>query len=348
MLGVYVLQEFLEGLLATGHPAGLAGIFGYGGWWAIPAAAAIGLVLAALLHGARWVLDGVAQRHDRAASAPAPVRHPRSGHRALHPAAGPARRGLVGTRPSGLSRHRPAGTRPARIGAVGRGSDAVFAGATRRPPSRPVRLEEHVKRRSALARGRRIAGALAVTACAGLSLPALAGAHARVSPAVSLAGQLQLYSLAVPTEKSGVTTSKVVHDRPGRVRDRLVRAAAPGLDPAGRTRAGAGNNAVVTKVTWTGGRTPTGEDSLFQFLAQPASAQTYTFSVQQTYSDGSIVNWTGPESSAAPAPTIDAVTLDERRRHLDADDRRARHRRARPRRRRASRSLAASRDATLA
>ena len=34
--------------------------------------------------------------------------------------------------------------------------------------------------------------------------------HARVSPAVSLAGELQLYSLAVPTEKSGVTTSKIV------------------------------------------------------------------------------------------------------------------------------------------
>ena len=38
----------------------------------------------------------------------------------------------------------------------------------------------------------------------------LASAHARVSPAVSLSGKLQLYSLAVPTEKSGLTTSKIV------------------------------------------------------------------------------------------------------------------------------------------
>ena len=59
-------------------------------------------------------------------------------------------------------------------------------------------------------------------------------------------------------------------------------------------------------MTWTGGHTPTGEDSLFQFLAQPASAGTYTFQVQQTYSDGSIVDWSGPESSDAPAPTIEA------------------------------------------
>ena len=71
---------------------------------------------------------------------------------------------------------------------------------------------------------------------------------------------------------------------------------------------GSGDSAVITKVTWTGGKTPTGEDSLFQFLAQPASAKTYTFQVQQTYSDGSIVNWSGPESSDAPAPTIDAVS----------------------------------------
>jgi hypothetical protein len=30
--------------------------------------------------------------------------------------------------------------------------------------------------------------------------------------------------------------------------------------------------------------------------------------VQQTYSDGSIVNWTGPESSDSPAPAIQAFT----------------------------------------
>ena len=82
--------------------------------------------------------------------------------------------------------------------------------------------------------------------------------------------------------------------------------------PAGWTQqvqqTGSGDSAVITKVTWTGGKTPTGEDSLFQFLAQPASAKTYTFQVQQTYSDGSIVNWAGPESSDAPAPTIEAAS----------------------------------------
>ena len=59
-------------------------------------------------------------------------------------------------------------------------------------------------------------------------------------------------------------------------------------------------------MTWTGGKTPTGEDSVFGFLAQPDSSKTYTFDVRQTYSDGSVVDWSGPESADAPAPTIEA------------------------------------------
>jgi hypothetical protein len=65
LVAIYVTQELLEGLLATGHPIGLAGVFGYGGWWSIPAALCVGLVLATILHGARWVLDEVAERRGR-------------------------------------------------------------------------------------------------------------------------------------------------------------------------------------------------------------------------------------------------------------------------------------------
>ena len=70
LIAIFAAQEFLEGLFATGHPAGLAGIFGYGGWLSIPAAVCIGLVLAALFHGALWVLDEVARRHTRPRRAP--------------------------------------------------------------------------------------------------------------------------------------------------------------------------------------------------------------------------------------------------------------------------------------
>jgi uncharacterized protein YcnI len=139
-----------------------------------------------------------------------------------------------------------------------------------------------------------------------LGAPAAALAHARVSPAVSLAGKLQLYSLAVPTEKQGATTAKIVLTVPkGFGIDSFV------PPPAGWTQSvkstGSGDSAVVQQVTWGGGKTPTGQDSLFQFLAQPGSSGTYTFHVQQTYSDGSIVDWSGSESSASPAPTIEAA-----------------------------------------
>ena len=62
LVTIFACQEFLEGLFATGHPGGLVGVFGYGGWWSIPAALSIGLVLATVLHGARWLVREVARR----------------------------------------------------------------------------------------------------------------------------------------------------------------------------------------------------------------------------------------------------------------------------------------------
>jgi uncharacterized protein YcnI len=149
-------------------------------------------------------------------------------------------------------------------------------------------------------------GAVTAALVAACVFASSASAHARVSPAVSLSGELQLYSLAVPTEKSGATTNKIVLTVP---KNFSIDSFVP--DPGWHRilqQTGSGDNAVVQKVTWTGGDVPSGEDSLFQFLGQPASPGTYKFLVQQTYSDGSIVNWSGSESSEAPAPTIQAVS----------------------------------------
>jgi hypothetical protein len=76
LIGIFACQELLEGLFTTGHAAGLAGVFGFGGGWAIPASLCIGLVLAAWLHGARWVVRAVASRR---AGRPMPA----AGHPAL-------------------------------------------------------------------------------------------------------------------------------------------------------------------------------------------------------------------------------------------------------------------------
>jgi uncharacterized protein YcnI len=144
---------------------------------------------------------------------------------------------------------------------------------------------------------------LALASALALVVPAVAAAHAEISPAVSLKGKLQLYSLAVPTEKENATTAKVVLSVPsGFSIDSF--APSPGWQRA-LQQTGSGENAVVQKVTWSGGHVPTGEDSVFQFLAAPARSQTYTFTVEQTYSDGSIVDWNGSESSESPSPTIE-------------------------------------------
>jgi uncharacterized protein YcnI len=155
-------------------------------------------------------------------------------------------------------------------------------------------------------RAARFAGTAAVVIAAALILAPSAFAHARLSPAVSLSGELQLYSLAIPTEKEGLTTTKIVMTVPqGFSIDSFV--PSPGWTRS-LQQTGSGDSAVVQKVTWSGGDTPTEDDSLFQFLGQPASPGTYTFQVEQTYSDGSIVDWSGSEASAAPAPTIKAVS----------------------------------------
>jgi hypothetical protein len=74
LVSIFVTQELLEGLFATGHPAALAGVFGYGGWLAVPAALVVGLVLAALLHGARRIIEAIAGRaHGRCAPAGRPA-----------------------------------------------------------------------------------------------------------------------------------------------------------------------------------------------------------------------------------------------------------------------------------
>jgi len=140
-------------------------------------------------------------------------------------------------------------------------------------------------------------------------LPALAAsgaafAHAHVSPPVVLAKAGQVFTLAVPTEKDGATTTTVELAPPsGFAIDSFV--PSPGWK---RTvlKTGSGDSAVVTRVTWSGGAVPTDEDAAFSFIATATSSGSYTFGVRQTYSDGSVVDWSGAESSDTPAAVVEA------------------------------------------
>jgi uncharacterized protein YcnI len=147
---------------------------------------------------------------------------------------------------------------------------------------------------------------VSATAIAALAVAPAAFGHASLSPAVAKAKTLQYFTLAVPTEKEGATTTKV----------ELTPAAGFGIDsfePApGWKRdvqsTGSGDATTIQKITWSGGKTPTEEDSVFHFVASPDAAKTYRFTVRQTYSDGSVVDWNGAESSDSPAPLVQAVS----------------------------------------
>ena len=146
----------------------------------------------------------------------------------------------------------------------------------------------------------------AVAAFAALVYAEAASAHANLSPPVALAKEGQVFTLAVPTEKEGATTTSIELTLPsGFAIDSFV----PTTGWKRTTQqTGSGEEAVITKVTWTGGSVPTGEDAAFSFLASTTGTGSYTFGVRQTYSDGSVVNWSGAESSDTPAPVVKAVS----------------------------------------
>jgi uncharacterized protein YcnI len=155
-----------------------------------------------------------------------------------------------------------------------------------------------------MSKERRTVKMLLVAAAAALVLPAAAFAHAHVSPPVVLKGESQVYTLAVPTEKEGLATTQVEFTPPeGFSIDSFL--PAQGWKRTVQ-QSGSGENAVITKVVWSGGKVPTGEDAAFSFLGRAADAKTYTFGVRQTYSDGSVVDWNGAESSDTPSPTIES------------------------------------------
>jgi len=149
---------------------------------------------------------------------------------------------------------------------------------------------------------------------AGLVLAALlvwapaAFAHASISPPVAKTGVLQQFTLAVPTEKENATTTRIELSVPSGV-------AIDSFEPEpGWTRhvsqTGSGESAVIERVTWSGGRVPTEDDAVFRFQATlTGGSQDYVFQVRQTYSDGTVVDWNGPESSDTPGPVVEGSSL---------------------------------------
>jgi hypothetical protein len=82
LISVYFCQEWVEGQLAQGHPAGVAAVFAHGGWVAVPLALFIGLLIALLLRGAAAAVAIAARRRTAIAL------------RSLHPRLSPVARSV--------------------------------------------------------------------------------------------------------------------------------------------------------------------------------------------------------------------------------------------------------------
>jgi hypothetical protein len=61
LVAVFAGQELLEGWFAVGHAAGVAAVLGGGGWWALPAALAVGGLLTLALRAGTHVEEALAE-----------------------------------------------------------------------------------------------------------------------------------------------------------------------------------------------------------------------------------------------------------------------------------------------
>lgn len=81
LVAIYTAQESLEGALAQGHPGGLAGVFGHGGWRSLPVSVGVAFAIALLVR-AGAALERAVARPPKLSFAPSPLRarRPRTPH----------------------------------------------------------------------------------------------------------------------------------------------------------------------------------------------------------------------------------------------------------------------------
>jgi hypothetical protein len=103
LLGVHAGQELAEGLLASGHPAGLAAITAHGGLVAVPLAFGLGLVVALALRGAEAAIAAARRSRPPAPPRRAALREPRPGAVLGAPRSCVLARNLAGRAPPAVS-----------------------------------------------------------------------------------------------------------------------------------------------------------------------------------------------------------------------------------------------------
>jgi uncharacterized protein YcnI len=143
--------------------------------------------------------------------------------------------------------------------------------------------------------------ALSVVALVGLlvlALAAPASAHVTLRADTTAPGGFAKYTVRVPNESdTGASTTAIEVQLP------------PGFEEARVQPKPGWNLEVRDRVLFiTGGQIGPGQFDEFSFSARnPENPGTLEFPAIQTYSDGTVANWIGPEEADEPAPTV-AIT----------------------------------------
>ena len=140
--------------------------------------------------------------------------------------------------------------------------------------------------------------ALLLAACLLIAAPVVAWAHVRVVPEDVPADSYEVLTVRVPTEKDIPTTEVRVEVPEGFTVSRVE--PVPGWDYELEEEAG-----VVREITWAGGEIGATEFQQFDVQGKtPAEPGEYPWNAYQTYEDGEVVEWIGPEDSEEPASII--------------------------------------------
>ncbi|MDP9255563.1 MAG: DUF1775 domain-containing protein [Actinomycetota bacterium] len=152
----------------------------------------------------------------------------------------------------------------------------------------------------------RRASAYAGVLVAALALAPSAFAHAELFPNEIPSGDGYLLNLAVPNEKENASTTQIQITMPADFDLEHV-APVPGwtVSVAGQHMVN-GEMGGGSSITWKGKLDGT-QLAVLPFSGVPKKAKAYAFTVRQTYSDGSVVVWSGDESSDTPAAHVTAT-----------------------------------------
>ena len=152
-------------------------------------------------------------------------------------------------------------------------------------------------RRPGGARGAACAAAILLAAVLGAAWTGEAQAHVLVTPAQSARGAAETYVVTVPSERPVATTAVSLRVPTGEAVYQF------GPLPTGWTYSlkedPQGN---VTEIDWSGGSILPNQFEQFSFMARnPVNGRQLAWLATQTYADGLLVRWSGPQGSQQPA-----------------------------------------------